>query len=85
MRVWCICTGAVSVALVYYYFDDNPRQMLDKGRATLIVTTLMVGTCSAGGTAAVSWSAGGHKLGTGTRLSHAHEENHSDTPKITAP
>lgn len=35
-------TGAVSVALVYYYFDDNPRQMLDKGRATLIVTTLMV-------------------------------------------
>jgi hypothetical protein len=32
------------VALVYYYFDDNPRQMLDKGRATLIVTTLMVGT-----------------------------------------
>jgi hypothetical protein len=32
----------VSVALVYFYFDDNPRQMLDKGRATLIVTTLMV-------------------------------------------
>lgn len=30
------------MALVYYYFDDNPRQMLDKGRATLIVTTLMV-------------------------------------------
>lgn len=37
-----VCAGAVSVALVYYYFDDNPRQMLDKGRATLIVTTLMV-------------------------------------------
>lgn len=40
----CCRAGAVSVALVYYYFDDNPRQMLDKGRATLIVTTLMVGT-----------------------------------------
>jgi hypothetical protein len=34
--------GAVSVALVYYYFDDNPRQVLDRGRATLIVSTLMV-------------------------------------------
>jgi hypothetical protein len=34
--------GAVSVALVYYYFDDNPRQVLDKSRATLIVSTLMV-------------------------------------------
>lgn len=34
--------GAVSVALVYLYFDDDPRQMPDKGRATLIVSTLMV-------------------------------------------
>ncbi|WIA30258.1 hypothetical protein OEZ86_000348 [Tetradesmus obliquus] len=34
--------GAVSVALVYYYFDDNPRQVLDRSRATLIVSTLMV-------------------------------------------
>jgi NhaP-type Na+/H+ or K+/H+ antiporter len=34
--------GAVSVALVYYYFDDNPKQVLDRGRATLIVSTLMV-------------------------------------------
>eukprot|EP00879_Flechtneria_rotunda_P020154 GHRR01021195.1.p1 GENE.GHRR01021195.1~~GHRR01021195.1.p1 ORF type:complete len:511 (+),score=207.14 GHRR01021195.1:167-1699(+) len=34
--------GAVSVALVYYYFDDNPREMPDRARATLIVSTLMV-------------------------------------------
>jgi len=37
--------GAVSVALVYYYFDDNPKQVLDRGRATLIVSTLMVCVC----------------------------------------
>ncbi|KAF8069528.1 NHX2 [Scenedesmus sp. PABB004] len=33
--------GAVSVALTYYYFEDNPRAQLDRGRATLIVSTLM--------------------------------------------
>ena len=35
--------GAVSVALVYYYFDDAPNQVVDRQRATLIATTLMVG------------------------------------------
>jgi NhaP-type Na+/H+ or K+/H+ antiporter len=38
--------GAVSVALVYYYFDDAPNQMVDRQRATLIVATLMVGVWS---------------------------------------
>jgi len=34
--------GAVSVALVYYYFDDAPNQVVDRQRATLIATTLMI-------------------------------------------
>lgn len=44
--------GAVSVALAYTYFDDNPRSMLqDRSRATLIVATLLVGVfaCLVGG------------------------------------
>lgn len=34
--------GAVSVALVYYYFDDAPGDMGNRQRSTLIVATLMV-------------------------------------------
>lgn len=36
--------GAVSVALVYYHFDDNPNSPdIDEQRATLIAATLLVG------------------------------------------
>lgn len=44
VAVWWagLMRGAVSVALAYTYWDDDPRQMPDAGRATLIVSTLMV-------------------------------------------
>jgi hypothetical protein len=54
VTVWWagLMRGAVSIALVYQFFDDESKAMLDRHRATLIVATLTVrghhdGRCAA--------------------------------------